>query len=141
MTGDTAVHATCVALDGKAVLIRGASGSGKSATGLMLMGMGCRLVADDRTLLHLEGTKVIASCPAPIHGTIEARGIGLLNADHLDMAEVVLVTDLDQKTGERLPDRCFVTLLGTEIPLIGHIQGPHLAAAILQILKAGWSDK
>lgn len=140
MTGDASIHATCVALDGKAVLIRGASGTGKSVIGLMLMSMGCRLVSDDRTLLRRDGPKVIASCPAPIRGMIEARGIGLLKADSLDAAEIVLVADLDLEIHDRLPPRRTVTLLGCEIPLIGHIQGPHLAPAILQILKAGWSD-
>ena len=140
MTGDASIHATCVAFDGKAVLIRGASGTGKSAIGLMLMAMGCRLVSDDRTLLRRDGANVIASCPAPIRDMIEARGIGLLKADSLDAAEIVLVADLDLEIQDRLPQRRTVTLLGCEIPLIGHIQGPHLAPAILQILKAGWSD-
>ena len=106
----------------------------------MLMSMGCALVADDRTLLQRDGSSVIAFCPAPIRGMIEARGIGLLHADSIDAAEIVLVVDLDLESHDRLPHPRTVTLLGCEIPLIGHIQGPHLAPAILQILKAGWSD-
>jgi len=55
MPNTQTIHATCVALDGKAVLIQGASGRGKSALGLMLLGMGCVLVADDRVTIHADG--------------------------------------------------------------------------------------
>lgn len=104
------------------------------------MGLGCRLVSDDRTLLQRDGDQVIATCPAPIRGMIEARGIGLLQADTVAQATVVLVADLDQPIQKRLPHRRTVTLLGCEIPLIGQVRGPHVGPAILQILKAGWSD-
>ena len=40
------------------MLIRGASGTGKSALGLELLALGLRLVADDRTELALEGGRV-----------------------------------------------------------------------------------
>ena len=53
--GETIVHASCVARDGRAVLIRGASGSGKSGLALQLMALGAGLVADDRTRLWREG--------------------------------------------------------------------------------------
>lgn len=91
-------------------------------------------------MLQRDGARIVATCPAPIRGMIEARGIGILRADHVDGAEVVLVVDLDQASQERMPKRRTVTLLGCEIPLIARVQGPHLVPAILQILKAGWSD-
>ncbi|MBE0413390.1 serine kinase [Yoonia sp.] len=139
MTGPKTIHATCVALNDRAVLLCGASGRGKSALGLILMGMGCTLVADDRTLLERDGAQVMARCPAPIRGMIEARGIGILAAKHVDRAAVVLVADLDQLSDERLPHRRTTTLLGCEIPLIAGIDGPHFGAAMIQILKSGWS--
>ncbi|WP_296427684.1 HPr kinase/phosphatase C-terminal domain-containing protein [Yoonia sp.] len=141
MTDATSIHATCVAFDGRAALIKGASGSGKSATGLMLMGLGCALVADDRTVLRRRGDAVMAHCPDAIRGMIEARSVGLLNAACVDDAQVVLVVNLDETEDRRLPERRSVTLLGLDIPLIGHNSGPHFVPAILQILKAGWSNK
>ena len=107
---------------------------------LMLMGMGCDLVADDRTLLSRDGDAIMATCPPSIRGMIEARGIGILKAVPVEIAQVVLVVDLDQPMGDRLPHLRKTALLGVEIPLIGHIHQPHLAAAIVQILKAGWSE-
>lgn len=135
------MHATCVAWDRAGVLIRGAAGQGKSSLGLALMGMGCTLVADDRVLLSREDGDLIARAPDTIRGMIEAREIGILQADSLDKARVMLAVDLDQTETERLPPQRQVTLLGTEIPLIRHIEGPHLASSILQILKAGWSQR
>lgn len=137
---ESSIHATCVAWDGRGVLIRGASGSGKSATGLMLMALGCRLVADDRTYITRDGGQIIASCPVAIRGMIEARGVGLLRADYLDRSPISLIVDLDQADGGRMPNRRTVTILNCEITLIGHNPGPHFASAILQYLKAGWSD-
>jgi len=48
MTATTTIHASCVAVDGKGLLITGASGSGKSALALQLMAFGAHLIADDR---------------------------------------------------------------------------------------------
>ncbi len=134
-------HATCVAWDGRAVLITGKSGVGKSALGLMLMGLGCTLVADDRTLLTATDGTLLASCPPAITGLIEARGIGILNADHIPQAFVQLVVDLDTITEERLPQRRVITLLGCDIPLISGREDPLFAAAVLQTLRGGWSDQ
>lgn len=133
------LHGTCVAYDGRGVLLRGASGCGKSATGLMLMGLGCGLVADDRTTLHRAGDRIIATCPATIRGSIEARGIGLLAATPVDQARLALVVDLDVTATTRLPKRRTVTFLGNDIPLIDRVPDPHLVPAILQFLKSGWS--
>ena len=48
------LHASCVALAGRGLLIRGAPGSGKSTLALTLMGLGADLVGDDRIDLRLE---------------------------------------------------------------------------------------
>ncbi len=141
MRTEEVVHATCVAWDDRAVIIRGASGSGKSALGLMLMAMGCVLIADDRVCLRRVGEVVIANCPDAIRNLIEARNIGLLNADGREQATVALVVDLDEVEVHRLPPKRQVTLLGTPVPLIHRADGPHFAASILQILKAGWSQR
>ena len=66
------VHASCVACDGAGVLILGASGAGKSGLALNLMALGAALVADDRVVLSREGDVVLAACPLPLRGLIEA---------------------------------------------------------------------
>ncbi|WP_373635028.1 HPr kinase/phosphorylase [Yoonia sp. SS1-5] len=138
---DQPVHASCVAWQSQGVLITGASGAGKSALALILMGFGCDLVADDRVCLRRAGDRLLATAPDTTQGLIEARGIGILQAQPRQQAEIVLMVDLDQTSAERLPPRRKVTVLGLERPLIYGVTGPHFAPAIIQILKAGWSDR
>ena len=63
MIGELFVHASCVALDGNGVLLRGPSGSGKSDLALRLIDGGAVLVADDQVALTVEGEKILASAP------------------------------------------------------------------------------
>ncbi len=135
------IHATCVAWGDQAVLIKGQSGSGKSALGLTLLAYGCALVADDYVEAYRDQDRITVKPPQAISGLIEARGVGILNASHAAQAQACLVVDLDQIEIERLPQRRMITLLGCDLPLIYRVEGPLFAPAILQILKAGWSDR
>jgi HPr kinase/phosphorylase len=130
-----------VAWEGRAVVIAGASGTGKSALALTLMAFGCSLIADDRVQLTVQDQKVIAQAPTTIAGLIEARGIGILRATMSANAQVALWVDLDRIETERLPPFRRFTHLGCDLPLIYRVDAPHFAPAILQILKSGWSDK
>lgn len=136
LDANTPVHATCVALDGRAVLILGKSGAGKSALGLLLMAFGATLVADDRVILTASDG-LVATAPTAISGMIEARGVGLLNAKATPHARVVLAVDLDQSEPERLPAPRAISILDNIIPLQHGIEGLHLAASIMQYLRAG----
>ena len=72
------VHASTVALDGRAVLISGPSGSGKSDLALRLLDRGFALVSDDQTVVKKQGDALLASAPPSIAGKMEVRGIGIL---------------------------------------------------------------
>ncbi len=134
------VHASCVAMQGRALLIRGGSGSGKSALALAMMGFGAGLVADDRVCLTRSAGQVVASAPQTIAGLIEARGVGILRADTLASAPVVLVADLDRAETDRLPHPRTTILLGCKLPLLFRVDAPHFAPALMQYLKAGRLD-
>ena len=75
------VAASCVAVEGRAALILGASGRGKSTLALTLMAMGATLVSDDGVVLRRAPDGLTASAPPALAGLVEARGIGLLRAD------------------------------------------------------------
>ena len=132
------VHASSVAVDGKAVLVIGPSGSGKSALCLQLMALGATLVADDRTELISSESGLIARAPETIDGMIEARGVGLLAAESC-VARVALVVDLEQVETDRLPPHRTYNLLGQKAPLLHKVEAAHFPAAILQYLKGGRS--
>ncbi len=133
------IHASCVTLGPTAVLLIGASGSGKSALALELITRGAVLIADDQTILTDTSHGLRASCPAPLLGLIEARGVGLLTAEHQFSAIVRLVVDLEAEETDRLPAERNITLLGHTIPLLHTPCYAHFPAAVLQYLRGGRS--
>jgi len=74
-------NGTAVAWNGKAALILGPPGSGKSDLALRLIEGGAQLIADDLVELTRSGAQVMAAFPgdAPpeLRGRIEARGLGV----------------------------------------------------------------
>ena len=57
--GET-IHATCVAIDGQAVLLTGPSESGKSDLALRLIDRGATLVSDDYTIVRRVAGRLLA---------------------------------------------------------------------------------
>ena len=131
------LHASAVAWDGRAVLITGASGTGKSALALQLLAHGCALIADDATELCAQNGHLIAACPPAIQGLIEARGVGLLPVQASPPAAVTFCITMDIIETERLPPWREVTYLGVSLPLLHKVETGHFAAAVLQYLKQG----
>ncbi len=124
------LHATTVAINGKAVLIVGPSGSGKSSLALQLLTFGAGLVADDRTQVSLDCETLIASVPSTIEGLIEARGVGLIRMPDVGPAPVHLVIDMLQTENQRLPEAHHHSVLGIALPCLHNAPSPHFAAAV-----------
>lgn len=113
------IHATAVAIGGHAVLLRGASGAGKSDLALRLIDAGARLVVDDQSELFRRGEALIVRPPGTITGLMEVRGIGIMRIEGLAEAPVALIADLvPPDEVERLPPRRRETILGLSLPLI-----------------------
>lgn len=114
----TTLHATCVAFDGAAILLRGPSGSGKSDLALRLIDAGARLVADDYVDLSVEGGgRLVARPPERLAGLIEVRGLGVLRVDYAPAAEVRLLADLvAPEAVERMPKPECESLMGLSTP-------------------------
>jgi serine kinase of HPr protein (carbohydrate metabolism regulator) len=112
------LHSSTVALEGRAVLITGRSGSGKSDLALRLIDRGFALVSDDQTIVKREGDRLLACAPAQIAGKLEVRGIGIIEMERIQEVPVALLVEL---TGdiERLPDEGRVRpVLGIDLPLV-----------------------
>jgi HPr kinase/phosphorylase len=119
VTGDRdMLHASCVAMQGRAALLLGPSGTGKSALAIELLALGAALVADDATVLRREGGRLLASAPPGAPALIEARGVGLIPAPLAPETPLLLAVDLAQQVDERLPPRRAIRLLGVALPLL-----------------------
>jgi serine kinase of HPr protein (carbohydrate metabolism regulator) len=119
MTSPLQIHGACVAFGLRGVLLRGASGAGKSDLAFRLTGLGARLVADDQVSLGLEGGRLVAFAPAALSGLLELRGLGLAAMPAAVRAELALVVDLVPRDAvPRLPEPRYATLLGLDLPLL-----------------------
>lgn len=111
------VHASTVAMDGLAVLIRGPSGAGKSDLALRLLDAGAELIADDYTDIRREGARLIASVPASIAGRMEMRGLGIMPVAYRAEAPLGLCLDLVGRDAvDRMPDPDHVSFQDVKLP-------------------------
>lgn len=131
------LHATAVAVAGRAALIRGAPGAGKSGLALQLIAMGGALVSDDSTLIWRDNERLLVDAPGTIRGRIEARGIGILNAPAAGPQPVALLIDMDAPAPPRLPEAQTETYLGLSVPLVHGSAAAHFPAAIYLYMMNG----
>lgn len=112
------LHASSVAIDGRAVLIMGASGAGKSDLALRMLDRGFTLVSDDQTIVRREGDRLIASAPDSIAGKLEIRGVGIVEMASAGDVPVCLLVELASDI-QRLPDDSRERpILGVALPLV-----------------------
>jgi serine kinase of HPr protein (carbohydrate metabolism regulator) len=112
------VHASTVASDGRAVLISGPSGSGKSDLTLRLLDRGFTLVSDDQTIVRREGDRLIASSPPTIAGKLEIRGIGIVDMETVSDVPIALYVELTSEIMRLPDDRRERPVLGVNLPLV-----------------------
>jgi serine kinase of HPr protein (carbohydrate metabolism regulator) len=114
------LHASCVAKDGRAIMISGRSGSGKSDLALRLIDRGAVLVSDDYTIVRRVSGRLLAKAPSNIEGRIEVRGLGILPFPHESDLPVCLLVDLNLEV-VRMPEpetREPVYIAGVQVPVV-----------------------
>lgn len=110
-------QATCVAIDGRGLLIEGPPGSGKSSLALALIDRGAVLVGDDGVLLEGRAGAVWALPPPAIAGLLELRGVGLLHYP-CAAAPVALVIRLSADAPRFIDQPGQRRLAGIAVPLV-----------------------
>lgn len=93
----TRVHGVLLNINGSGVLIKGASGIGKSEVALELIKKGHSLIADDAILIKkLDDDELIGEAPDLLKNRMEIRGIGIINIQqHFGIASVAPQCKLD----------------------------------------------
>lgn len=111
-------QSTCVAIGGRAVLIEGASGAGKSSLALALIDRGAELIGDDSVLLTTEQGALIATPHPHTRGLLEVRNLGLLPFPCRERAPVALVLTLDPEAPRYVEQPERIDLGGIALPLL-----------------------
>lgn len=133
---DLVFQASAVAIEGRALLIEGPPGSGKSSLALALIDRGAGLIGDDAITLSVAGGRLIAAPPPNIAGLLEVRGVGLVTLPCAGPAPVALILTLGGPVPERLPEAPLPTRLiaGVAIPVLAFDPGP-----IAPAIRAEWA--
>lgn len=142
---EPSIHASAVLVGPKAVLIRGASGCGKSRLAWELIEAAAqgalpfaRLVADDRAYIEAHHGRLLVR-PAPVlAGLLEIRGLGVRRLPYEPAAVVGLVVDLAVPDAARLPEPAALTatLAGVRLPRLPVPPGEAALPAVLAFLKS-----
>ncbi|HEY1719665.1 MAG TPA: HPr kinase/phosphatase C-terminal domain-containing protein [Magnetospirillaceae bacterium] len=134
-TATQLIHASCIAINGVGVLLRGPSGTGKSDLALRLIDDGAVLVADDQVELARHDDGLVARPPEALAGLLEVRGQGIIRLHNLPDAPVQLVVDLVAPGQiERMPEPATIELLGCDLPLL--LLDPFTASATAKLRLA-----
>jgi serine kinase of HPr protein (carbohydrate metabolism regulator) len=114
----TVRQATCVAVEGRGLLIEGPPGSGKSSLALGLIDRGATLVGDDGVLLAAEDDRLIARPHPATRGLIEVRGVGLVTFEVTDSVPLALVIRFEPQAPRFVERARTVAIAGVDLPLI-----------------------
>lgn len=135
-SGTTLVmQASAVAIAGRALLIEGPPGSGKSSLALALIDRGAGLIGDDAVTLERDGDMLFATPPPNIAGLLELRGVGLVRLEVAAPAPVALILTLCSEAAERLPEALpRRTIAGIGVPVLAFDPGTIAPAA-----RAEWA--
>lgn len=126
-------QSTAVAVRGRALLIEGPPGSGKTSIALALIDRGARLVGDDGVALEVRDGVLWAAPPPHTAGLAEIRNVGLATFPTCE-APVALVLRLDPAAPRQPEGPESATIAGCSVPVLAFFPGGPIPA-----LRAEWA--
>ena len=128
MLSSETIHAACVAVNGRGVLIEGHARESRTELALRLIDRGATLVADAQTLCTRRAGALHAAAIPGSAGRIEIRGLGPLELPHQEAPVALVAVVLE--AGPRLPeDKRTRSIAGVELPVLA-LAATDLAAPI-----------
>ncbi len=110
-------QASCVLINGCAVLIEGPPSCGKSSLALALIDRGAVLVGDDGVALEAVQGRLWASPPPNIAGLLEVRNVGLVEMP-VGEGPVGLLIRLDPAAPRFVDEAAQEEVCGVDVPVI-----------------------
>jgi len=145
-SGHETVHGTAIVVGEAGILVRGASGAGKSSLALALIararqdGRFSQLVADDRVILQPRHGRIVMRSPERIAGLVEIRSAGLGRSSYLESALLRLLVDIDPQA-PRYPDQDSGVIVMHDVTLSRLVIRLEAGVeAIMQKLSGGFDD-
>lgn len=142
MTQQT-ISGVMVCLYGKGILLRGASGIGKSECALKLIDRGHQLLSDDAIVIEKIDHQLIASAPEILCGRINIRELGIINVEQhfgiqalckkhrVDLIIELVLPESKQSLNVLPLEYATQTLAGIEIPSVQLSCSPQRDLALL----------
>jgi HPr kinase/phosphorylase len=127
MSATVLANVTAVSIGGRALLIEGAPGSGKSSLALALIDRGASLIGDDAVSVVRQGDSAIAAPPPNTAGLIEIRNVGIVELPACE-APIALVLKLDPAAARFPIDLGKRDVAGVPIPLLPFAPGDTVQA-------------
>ncbi|MDC0887139.1 HPr kinase/phosphatase C-terminal domain-containing protein [Altererythrobacter sp.] len=123
----TTYQASCVAVGGRALMIEGPPGAGKTSLALALIDRGAQLIGDDGVCIEARGAVLWALPPPNIHGKIEVRNVGMVTLPAVS-GPLALVLTLDQQAPRYIAEAGTKYLAGFDIPQLAFFAADAIAA-------------
>ena len=140
------VHATAVVIGERGVLLRGASGAGKSLLALALVDRARReggfaaIVGDDRVWLEAVNGRLVGRGAPRLAGLCERRSQGVVEAPHEARAVLRLIVDLAERGAPppRMPEvaETYAALGGLNLPRLRLDLSPGLDDGVSAVMLA-----